>query len=422
MNKVLIVDASESDRRLMAGLLVKSGYEPIAVETMEAAKEKVAKLPPGAVVVAGLKFRGGTARELVNVLKEAPYKQPLIAIVDNLGNPDAAYVMDGHGAITVIQRPALDKQLLDAVGKYVKDVQIATPPDELLIERPSEEFRKIREAISHIAATDANVIIFGESGMGKEQMAREIYRQSKRLGEHLTVLEAGGAALVGEHEHLSEQNEMYPRISGYFEKAKGGTIIIKNVHLLNFDKQSVLLHILTAERHDVRVICTATSDLLRMVQYGEFRDSLFFQLRQADITVPALRETTVDIPVIADYLLNRYAMEKSIPTKRLDASAKKSLMFHPWPGNVRELNFVLMMSACHSKDEVLSADDLMFSQSEPEPTNSLLLNNPEVEKQRIIEALNQVNGHREKAADLLGISRNTLYKKMRSHGISLKVK
>ena len=130
----------------------------------------------------------------------------------------------------------------------------------------------------------------------------------------------------------------------------------------------------------------------------------------------------MDIPVIADYLLARYAMEKSIPTKRLDASAKKALMFHPWPGNVRELNFVLMMSACHSKDEVLSAGDLMFSQSEPEPTNSLLLNNPEVEKQRIIEALNQVNGHREKAADLLGISRNTLYKKMKSHGISLKVK
>lgn len=74
MNKVLIVDASESDRRLMAGLLVKSGYEPIAVETMEAAKDEVAKLPPGAVVVAGLKFSGGTARELVNVFKEAPYK------------------------------------------------------------------------------------------------------------------------------------------------------------------------------------------------------------------------------------------------------------------------------------------------------------------------------------------------------------
>ena len=422
MNKILIVDASESDRRFISGLLVKHGYEPIAVETMEAAKDEVAKLPPGAVVIAGLKFRGGTARELVNVLKETPYKQPLIAIVDNLGNPDTTDVLDGHGAITVVQRPALDKQLLDAVGKYVKDVQSATPPEELLIERQSEEFCKIKEAISRIAVTDANVIIFGESGMGKEQIAREIYRQSKRFGEHLTVLEAGGAALVGEHERMSEQNEMYPRISGYFENAKGGTIIIKNVHLLNFDKQSVLLHILTAEKHDVRVICTATSDLLRMVQYGEFRDSLFFRLRQADITIPALRETSMDIPVIADYLLARYAMEKNLPTKRLDASAKKALMFHPWPGNVRELNFVLMMSVCHSKNEVLTAEDLMFSQSEPEPTNSLLLNNPEVEKLRIIEALKQSNGHREKAADLLGISRNTLYKKMILHGISFKVK
>ena len=351
MNKVLIVDASESDRRLMAGLLVKSGYEPIAVETMEAAKEEVAKLPPGAVVVAGLKFRGGTARELVNVLKEAPYKQSLIAIVDNLGNPDAAYVMDGHGAITVIQRPALDKQLLEAVGKYVKDVQTATPPDELLIERPSEEFRKIREAISHIAATDANVIIFGESGMGKEQMAREIYRQSKRLGEHLTVLEAGGAALVGEHDPVSTKSEMYNRISGYFEKAEGGTIIIKNVHLLNFDKQSVLLHILTSEHRDVRVICTAEPELLEIVSEKIFRPTLFYNLRELDITVSPLRKVSEDIQPLAEFYLKQNSVEHGGIPKRLDATAIKVLRQHNWPGNIRELKNVIWLAAFGERNQ-----------------------------------------------------------------------
>lgn len=417
MNKVLIVDASESDRRLMAGLLVKSGYEPIAVETMEAAKDEVAKLPPGAVIVAGLKFRGGSARELVNVLKEAPYKQPLIAVVDNLGNPDAAYVMDGHGAITVIQRPAIDKQLLDAVGKYVKDVQTATPPDELLIDRPSEEFRKIREAISHIAATDANVIIFGESGMGKEQIAREIHRQSARFGNHLIVLEAGGAALVGEHDPVSTKREMYNRISGYFEKAEGGTIIIKNVHLLNFDKQSVLLHILTSEHRDVRVICTAEPELLEMVSEKIFRPTLFYNLRELDITVSPLRKVSEDIQPLAEFYLKQYSVEHGGIPKRLDATAIKVLRQHNWPGNIRELKNVIWLAATDVEGGVLTASDIGISRASPETPDSLHLHDPKTEKQRIVDAMAMAKGNITQAAKLLGIGRTTLTYKLKHHGL-----
>ena len=106
MNKVLIVDASESDRRLMSGLLVKHGYEPIAVDTMEAAKDEVAKLPPGAVIVTEMKFARGTAQELINWLKTEGYKFPVIAIVDNLNKPDAIEVLRDHGAVNVVQRLA----------------------------------------------------------------------------------------------------------------------------------------------------------------------------------------------------------------------------------------------------------------------------------------------------------------------------
>ena len=166
MNKILIVDASESDRRLMSGLLTRAGYEPIAVDKMEAAQEEVAKLPPGAVVVAAMKFTGGTARELINWQKCEGYKFPVIAVVDNLNPSDLLELIRSGCAVDVIQRPAIDKQLVETARKYIKDVGTA---DELLIHRPSKEFERIEKEITRIASADANVIIFGESGMARNK-------------------------------------------------------------------------------------------------------------------------------------------------------------------------------------------------------------------------------------------------------------
>lgn len=238
MNKILIVDASESDRRLMAGLLYKSGYEPIAVETMEAAKDEVEKLPPGAVIVTAMKFTRGTAQELINWQKREGYKFPVIAIVDNLNPLEIADVMKDGGAVNIVQRPAIDKQLVEVVGNYARPENTVFLLNDELIPRQSEAFRKIGQAIHTIAATNANCIIFGECGTGKEQIARQIYLQSSRAQKPCTVIEAGGAALVGRHDPATFRSEIYNRIEGYFQKADGGTIILKNVHLLTFEKQS----------------------------------------------------------------------------------------------------------------------------------------------------------------------------------------
>lgn len=296
MNKVLIVDASESDRRLMSGLLTRAGYEPIAVENMEAAKEEVAKLPPGAVIVADYKLPDGSAKELVNWQKGEGFSFPVIAIVNNLNGPDLLDVLSDGGAVNVIQRAAIDKQLKEIVRKYAKPETVVLQLGNSLIPRRSKAFLEIEQSIGRVSATNANCIIFGESGMGKEQIARQIYLQSSRMQKPLIVLEAGGAALVGRHNPKSDRSEMYNRIEGYFQGAKGGTLVIKNIQLLTFEKQSVLLHILEQEHPDVRIICTANASLLKMVADETFRDNLFFILRQTSIAVPPLRETTEDIP------------------------------------------------------------------------------------------------------------------------------
>lgn len=417
MNKILIVDASESDRRLMSSLLTRAGYEPIAVDTMEAAKEEVAKLPPGAVVVTAMKFAHGTAQELVNWQKREGYKFPVIAIVDNLNAVDLLSVMRDGGAVDVIQRPAIDKQLIETVGKYAKPESVVIQLDNALIPRRSEKFKEIEQAIERIAQTNANCIIFGESGMGKEQIARQIYLQSSRTQKPITVIEAGGAELVGLHDPKSDRNEMYNRIKSYFQNAAGGTIILKNIQLLNFEKQSVFLHILSEEHPDVRMICTAEPELLKMVSGKRFRPNLFYILRQVDIAVPPLREVSEDVEYLSDYFLTLYAHKTEQDKKRLDVSATKALKLHQWPGNVRELKDVILFAAFHTSDDVITASDLNFSQSEPEPDTSLRLQEPEREKSKIIAALRQAEGNKSQAARLLGIGRSTLDYKLRQYGI-----
>ena len=417
MNKVLIVDASESDRRLMSSLLTRAGYEPITVDSMEVAKEEVAKLPPGAVVVTAMKFAHGTAQELINWQKCEGYKFPVIAIVDNMNAVDLLSVMRDGGAVDVIQRPAIDKQLIETVGKYAKPESVVIQLDNALIPRRSEKFKEIEQSIDRIAQTNANCIIFGESGMGKEQIARQIYLQSSRTQKPITVIEAGGAELVGLHDPKSDRNEMYNRIKSYFQNAAGGTIILKNIQLLNFEKQSVFLHILSEEHPDVRVICTAEPELLKMVSEKRFRPNLFYILRQVDISVPPLREVSEDIESLSDYFLTLYAHKREQNKQRLDGSARKALKLHQWPGNVRELKDVILFAAFHTADDVITASNLNFSQSEPEPETSLRLQEPEREKTKIIAAMRQAEGNKSQAARLLGIGRSTLDYKLRQYGI-----
>ena len=418
MNKILIVDASGSDSRVMSNLLSRAGYDPLGIDSIEAGKVEATKLPPGAVIVTAMRLPDGTAKEFINWLKTEGYKFPVIAIVDNLGNMDAIDVMRGGGATDIIQRPAIDKQLVETVGQYARPEHIVLTLDNQLLPRKSEAWRMIEEKIKAIAATNANAIIFGECGSGKEQVAHQIYLNSSREQKPITVVDAGGAALVGRHNPENERSEIYNRIEGYFQKSAGGTIIIKNVHLLTFEKQSVLLHILETEHPDVRVICTAEPELLKMVTEKTFRPNLFFILRQSDIAVPSLKETTEDIPVIADFFLKRYAAQTGKPRKHLDASAIKALKLYPWPGNVRELKDIVLFAAFHAKDDTISEADIKFNLSDSSLLDDLHTSQQELEKRKIADALTRTGWNKFQAAKLLKISRTTLDYKIRQYGLS----
>lgn len=416
MNAILIVDAS-SDSRVMSGLLTRAGYAPVVAESIEAGKVEAAKLPPGAVIVTAMRLPDGTAREFINWLKAEDYKFPVIAIVENLSPMELIEVMGDSGAVAIIQRPALDKQLVETVGKYARPEHVVLTLGNQLIPRVSEAWKAVEEKVSAIAVTNANAIVFGECGTGKEQVARQIYQQSSREQKPITVVEAGSAAFIGRHDPASDRSEIYDRIKSYFAKSAGGTMIIKNVHLLTFEKQSVLLHILETEHPDVRVICTAEPELLGMVADKSFRANLFYMLRQSDIAVPSLKETTEDIPVIADFFLKSYAAKTGKERKRLDASAVKVLKLYPWPGNVRELKDIVLFAAFHAKGDTITKADITFNLSDTSMLSELHLKNEDTEKQHIIDALSRTGWNKSQTAKLLKISRTTLDYKIRQFGI-----
>ena len=194
-------------------------------------------------------------------------------------------------------------------------------------------------------------------------------------------------------------------------------MIIKNVHLLSFEKQSVLLHILETEHSDVRLICTAEPELLQMRVDGHFRSNLFFILRQKDVPVPSLKDVTEDIPAIADFFLKSYAKQTGDERKRLDASAIKVLKAYPWPGNVRELKDIVLFAAFHAKGEYISSDDISFNLSVPESVDDLSRKNPQQEKENIIKAYQRA-GTWTGAAKLLNISERALLELRKKFGIS----
>lgn len=416
MNKVLIIDASESDGRIMSGLLTRAGYDPVVTESIEAGKVEAAKLPPGAVIVTAMRLSDGTARDLINWLKKENYGFPVIAIVENLNNADVVSIMRGGGAMDVIQRPAIDKQLVETVAQYAKAEDKTFSLGKLLIPRQSKEWQAIERKIQSIAKSNANVIVFGASGTGKEQVALEIYRQSPRSQKPHIVVEAGGAGLIGKHDPKSERSETYNRIKSYFENANGGTIIVKNLHLLSFEKQSVLLHILEEEHPNVRVICTAEPYLRRMMAEQSFRPNLMYILREFEIVIPSLREVTEDIPVLANFFLKMYAHHHNEPRKRLDASAVKALKQHLWIGNVRELKNVILQASFNAPSEIISESDITFNVNDPEFDDSLDLRNPKKEIALIQEAYRR-GGNWKQAAILLNITEKTLMKLRIKYGI-----
>jgi DNA-binding NtrC family response regulator len=291
----------------------------------------------------------------------------------------------------------------------------------------------VLETITRIAPSDANVLITGEHGTGKEVVARTIHSLSLRSGRPLITVNTGGLAegvfeseLFG-HVKGAFTDARTDRI-GRFELADSGTIFLDEVGNVPIHQQAKLLRVLESREMervgssrsksiDVRVISATNINLQEACQSGQFREDLLFRLNTVELHLPALRERKEDIPALATHFLSQYATRYRRPVKGFDPAALQVLLQYAWPGNVRELEHTLERAVLMCRTDQIQPGDLGLNLQRPQAHNLEELSLEAVESILIRKALQRFQGNVSQAAEALGLSRGALYRRMEKYGL-----
>lgn len=299
----------------------------------------------------------------------------------------------------------------------------------------SKPIQALKQQINRVAETDANVLVTGENGTGKDVVARELHRLSRRAQQPLVCIDLGCIP-----ENLFE-SELFGYEKGAFtgaeqakqgriEAADGGTLFLDEIGNLSLAMQQKLLTVIEKRQTsrigatevkyiDVRIIAATNADLKARVAEGTFRQDLLYRLNTIELKLPRLAERGNDILLLATYFLDQYAEKYSLPPRELSEAERTRLLEHPWPGNVRELQHAMERCVVMGLEfgEMTETDLLNPSSEEASAPTLQTLNLEELERQAILHALSQADGNLSQAASLLGITRYALYRKVNKLGI-----
>ena len=297
----------------------------------------------------------------------------------------------------------------------------------------SAAMENIVHAMKQVAATDANILLLGENGTGKEVVARAIHNQSNRADEAFISVDLGSvpatlfeSEMFG-HEKGSFTDAKETRI-GKFELANKGTLFLDEIGNLSADLQVKLLSVIQSRsltkigsskvvQLDVRIICATNAPIYEMVKNGTFRQDLFYRIKTIEIKLPPLRERREDIPLLTKYYLEEFSKRYNKDVELDDALLQK-LANYSWPGNIRELQHAVERAVILGKGPLLKAEDFQLSPTVESGADVTTLNLSDVEKNVIRHALKKCNGNLTKASEELGIGRTTLYRKIEEYGLS----
>jgi two-component system NtrC family response regulator len=393
-------------------------------------------LPPDP---AGVSEGLATIEELLAI---APHCK--IVVMTGNGDRDSAVKAIGLGAYDFYQKP-IDTDVLTLIVERAFRVHELEEENRKLRMRQapalldgiiatSERMVQICRLVEKVAPTDANVLLLGESGTGKELLARAVHALSGRAsGPFVAINCAAIPDTLLESELFGYEKGAFTgaakQTRGKIEHANGGTLLLDEVGDMPLPLQAKMLRFLqerVIERvggHqeipvDLRVICATHQDLPQLIKQGRFREDLYYRINEVSVRIPALRERDGDMLVLARALLEKYALHHKRSLRGFSPDAIRAIQSHPWPGNVRELENRINSAVILAEGTQVTARDLELDalSAEPPPLNLRQVRD-QAERQAIERALSVDDGNVSRAAELLGISRPTLYDLMSKHGL-----
>ena len=440
MPNILVVDDEVKMGVLVAGTLEDEGYSVTRTETGEEALSLLNKERYD-VVVTDLKMSPISG---LTILKETKKKNPetIVILMTAHASAETAVAAMKSGAADYLIKPFSLDELVILVKRQLHSRKLADKVEALTTDLDryvsanfvgtSSALKVVLDMVHRVAKTDAGVMITGESGSGKELVARAVHAASPRAdGPFVAINCAALPETLLESELFGHEKGAFTGASarkrGQFEVADGGTIFLDEVGEIPLGVQAKLLRALedktfnrvggTAQlRVDARVVAATNRDLLVEMREGRFREDLFFRLNVFPINVPALRERPEDIRVLANHFLKRYNADATLSVSAMDAMEAYS-----WPGNVRELKNVLERATILSDSGIIEPGHLHLL-----PEEYVAVRQPAeskegiatVERQMIVRALEESRGNKTEAAKSLEITRRMLYSRMKKHGIS----
>jgi len=468
-NTIYIIDDDDQLRKSFHKLLTEEGYQIESAASGEAGLKLIRQTIPD-VVILDIRLPGMNGLETFQAIHALEPKLPVI-IMTAYGTTETAIEATKMGAFDYILKPFEIPDMLRVIAKAIEAGRFMRSPVEMDItpENSSREaligrsspMQEVYKSIGRVSSTDATVLIRGDSGTGKELVARAIYQHSLRVKKPFLVINCVAipetlleSELFG-YEKGTFTGATHRRV-GKIEQAQGGTVFLDEIGDMPFGLQSKILRLLqekSIERLggretipvDVRIIAATNRDLETALEENRFREDLYYRLKVITIWLPPLKERKSDIPLLADYFLSRYAAEVGIDNPGITDAAKEILNSYAWPGNVRELANVIHKALIFNRGAPLGAEEISQTIREKSAVRSMddagsdrflqewirdrlttrsgaTLFDDCIDRFASIlisEALHMTAGNRSSAAKLLGLSRPTLHSKIEKYRLKI---
>jgi DNA-binding NtrC family response regulator len=450
--RLLVVDDEQSIRRLCMTIGTALGFSCTEAESAEAALPRLEADTPD-LVLTDLKLPTQTGVALLKQIK-AVLPRTEVAIMTGHGSIESAVDAMKLGAYDYIEKPFRVEKMRLLLQRMAEKVRLVTE-NQFLRERVDAEenldgiigtsanIQDVLRMISRLKDTRTPVLVSGESGTGKELVARAIHFRGAMAQTAFVAVDCGSLVpTLMESELFGYEKGAFTGAiktkAGLFQAANGGTIFLDEIGELPLEMQAKLLRVLQEKEVrpvgsnekvnvDVRVIAATNRDLETAYRAGTFRKDLYFRLNVVTVHIPALRERRSDIPMLVHHFLDRYAQGANI---QVTASAMKSMLQYDWPGNVRELENCVARAVTLGDRQIIDVGDLppairseqhqSITTSTMDPASLSTTALAEMERMTILRVFEQANGDKALAGKMLGISRATLYRKLKRYNIAVK--